>query len=137
MQLMPQPPLQPGEDLVYTTRTSWWSERYLLALGVALLPLAGLGGVLIARAWWSVESSRVWVTTRRVVWQQGLLDRRIVEVNLKRIDAVVVEQRLDERLMGCGTVEVGAGTLGRIRVEAVAAPTLLRDFIVELQSRAG
>jgi uncharacterized membrane protein YdbT with pleckstrin-like domain len=134
MHLIPRLSLQTDEQLIHTACTSWWSRSGLLAIGLALLPFGGIGALVWAWAWWQVQSSRVWVTSRRLVWQQGLLDRRIVEVRVQRIDAVVVEQTLNQRLMGYGTVDVGAGALGRIRVEEVSAPMVLRAAIVETQA---
>ncbi len=124
--------LLPDEELLHTACTSWWSQTSLLAIGLALLPLAGVGALVLVRAWWQVQSNCVWVTTRRLVWEQGLLDRRVVEVRLQRVYAVV-EQTLNQRLLNFGTVDVGAGALGRIRVESVAAPNALRSAIAHAQ----
>ena len=133
MQMPPFFTLLQGEELVHTAQPSWWGQSGLVTLGVALLPLGGIGALLLAWAWWRLRSDRIWVTNLRLVWQQGLLDRRIVEVRLQRIDAIVVEQTFKERMLDYGAVEVAAGNLGRIRVDAMATPMKLREAIQRAQ----
>jgi uncharacterized membrane protein YdbT with pleckstrin-like domain len=72
--------------------------------GAALLALAAL---LVVRAVWRWERTRVVLTTEKLFVVHGTLRRRAAAVRLARIGAVEVEQSLLGRLLDYGTVIAG------------------------------
>ncbi len=98
----------------------------LLVLGGGLFTLPGvitgiLGAILIAaaallmlRAVWAWERTRLVVTTEKIYVVNGMLHRRAKAVRLRAVDAVEVDQSLLGQLFGYGTVVVGPLSVGHI-----------------------
>ena len=73
--------------------------------GLALLVVAA--GLAIAAVWrW--DRTRVVVTTEKLFVVHGILGRRGASVRLRGVDAIELEQSLPGRLLGYGTLVVGA-----------------------------
>jgi uncharacterized membrane protein YdbT with pleckstrin-like domain len=72
--------------------------------GTALLALAAL---LVVRAVWGWERTRVVLTTEKLFVVHGTLRRRTAAVRLARVGAVEVEQSLLGRLLDYGTIVAG------------------------------
>jgi uncharacterized membrane protein YdbT with pleckstrin-like domain len=110
--------LMNDEQVVYRARLHWvvfFSVRSFLTLFI--LPL-------IDR--WTSEFA---VTNRRVIIKVGLIARRTVEVNLAKVESVIVDQGVVGRLLGYGTIFV-VGTGGtRERFEAIANPLGFRQAV--------
>lgn len=69
------------------------------------------------------------VTNRRVIIKVGLIARRTVEVNLAKVESVIVDQGVIGRILGYGTIFV-VGTGGtRERFEAIADPLGFRQAV--------
>ncbi|HSP72535.1 MAG TPA: PH domain-containing protein [Gaiellaceae bacterium] len=91
----------------------------LAAAGGAALwlgwPATIAGAVLLAaaaalalRAVWGWDRTRVVVTTEKLFVVQGILGRRGASVRLRGVEAIELEQTLPGRLLGYGTLVVGA-----------------------------
>jgi uncharacterized membrane protein YdbT with pleckstrin-like domain len=135
--------LMPGEAVLYQARCHKlvFVGPVLLALlailtlvcfprhwQVALVP-GGLGLLLLPVPLARFLLSEYSVTTERLVVRLGVVERRVVELLLPRIEAVTVEQTVLDRLFDAGTVVV-TGTGGtRERFAGVAAPLELRRRI--------
>ena len=120
--------LQPGETIVYSTKLHWiiywrailllivsitlagaaWymadNKNLSLALGIAavIFALLGLSSALcIFIRRWTTELA---VTDRRVIYKEGLIARRTLEMNRSRVESVDVYQTILGRILGYGTV---------------------------------
>jgi uncharacterized membrane protein YdbT with pleckstrin-like domain len=114
--------LLPDEKIVYTARLHW-----KIFIGPSLIILAGillfiiqpiLGGVVAfvgllfwLRAFIEYKTSEFAVTTKRVIIKVGLLRRRTLELLLRQVEAISVEQSLLGRLFGYGSLTL-TGTGG-------------------------
>jgi hypothetical protein len=86
--------------------------------GVAMVqrwPLPALGALLLAaaamlalRAVCRWDRTRLVVTSEKLYVVHGLVRRRSAAVRLRAVDAVELEQTLPGRLLGYGTLSVGA-----------------------------
>jgi uncharacterized membrane protein YdbT with pleckstrin-like domain len=86
--------------------------------GAAMLvswPLPVLGALLLAaaaaialRAVWRWDRTRVVVTSEKLYVEHGIVRRHSAGVRLRAVDAVELEQTLPGRLLGYGTLSVGA-----------------------------
>ena len=110
------------ETIVYRARLHW-----KIFIGPSLLILAGillgiiqpiLGGVvaLMGLLFWlrdfiEYKTSEFAVTTKRVIIKVGLLRRRTLELLLRQVEAISVEQSLSGRLFGYGSLTL-TGTGG-------------------------
>jgi uncharacterized membrane protein YdbT with pleckstrin-like domain len=112
-----------GEVVVHEEKPHWilfLSWPSLLTLG--LLPLI---------EYWTSEFA---VTTKRVIMKVGWLSRRVLELNLHKIESVNVDQPLLGRLLGYGTITV-IGTGGtRETFHRIASPLVFRKAFQEQES---
>jgi len=132
--------LNPGETVVFTTRTH--PKKILFPVLIAIIVLAAAGflsvhtsgylllvvwvvaAVLIA--WLTVGHVLAWlcdtytVTDRRVLTRTGVITRRGHDIPLNRISDVSSEHDLIDRLLGCGTLIISdASTQGRVALPDV------------------
>ena len=137
--------LQPGEAVGYRGRLHW----VLMAPGLALvstaavvslmatfqaqpdlrLPLLAvsvllcLAGLLMTlRAWIRRLSTEIIVTNRRIIVKTGLIGRRSIEMNLDKVESVLVDQGILGRILDFGTLVIRGVGSGLEPVSNVAAP---------------
>lgn len=132
--LRPHLDLEPGEAIVWTSHRSWWTQFGLLSLGTLLLPAFGIGFFAFAVAWWRVWSTTFWVTNRRIVLRRGILARREVEVPIRRIDAITVEQDLFERALGYGQIQISVEGTDTAQLRGTCSPVAVRSAIRQVQA---
>ena len=90
-------------------RIATTNEWYESVLQTAFLALALLGvfGLIARFASW--RTTHFVVTTHRVIYQKGILGRQRLEIPLQRVNNVMFEQSIFERLVNCGDVIVESG----------------------------
>ncbi|MEZ5141395.1 MAG: PH domain-containing protein [Acidimicrobiales bacterium] len=71
---------------------------------VALLVLVGL--VYFLRVFLTWASTDFVLTTDRVVYRSGIIAKRGIEIPLERINTIFFEQRIFERLLGLGDLQI-------------------------------
>jgi uncharacterized membrane protein YdbT with pleckstrin-like domain len=121
--------LQPHEELVLDLRPHWWYLAPVAAalagavvLGMVALgagapsPIQALAGLLIVAAlvvfgvryvrWASTSFA---VTSERIVFRQGLVARRGVQMPLEKVNTVDFHQTVWERLIGAGDLVIESG----------------------------
>ena len=105
--------LQPGETIVYRAHLHWivYLAGILLVLAAVLLALAAvvlpgdavrlglmlaalialfLGLFQMVRAWFVVANTEIVVTNRRLIYKTGFIARDTVEMNLDKVESVLV-----------------------------------------------
>lgn len=132
--------LLPGEQVVYKASLHW--IIYLRAVVVVLIgagllavePTVGalgmlLGLVLAVPAYVRARTSEFGVTTKRVVIKMGLIRRRTVELLLKHVEAMAVDQSVAGRLLNFGSITL-SGTGGVREVfHNISAPLDFRRHV--------
>lgn len=145
--------LQPGETITYRARLHWivYLGGIVLVLAAVILALlaaalrAGdtvrLGLMLAAlialflglfqmlRAWFVAGNTEIVVTNRRLIYKTGFVARDTVEMNLDKVESVLVEQTLLGRMLDFGTVIVRGVGSGLEPIDRVAAPLQLHRNI--------
>lgn len=145
--------LQPGETIAYRARLHWIAYLggivlVLAAVILALLAVALPGGdavrlglmlaALIAlflglfqmlRAWFVVANTEIIVTNRRLIYKTGFIARDTVEMNLDKVESVLVEQTLLGRMLDFGRVIVRGVGSGLEPMDRIAAPLELHRNI--------
>ena len=135
--------LLPDEHVVYRTSFHWiiFVRPALVMLGgIALLialpkvPLAGVPVVLLGLlllmsplvAYWSTEFG---VTNKRMIVKIGFIRRRTLELLLRQVEALSVDQSLSGRMLDYGTITLsGTGGVREI-FQRVREPLELRRRI--------
>lgn len=122
----PDDALAPHETLVLNLHPHWWfiaKSGIMLVLAVVVLgggAIAVSNGALTWLATVVILVALVWFVTRflqwistffvltsdRVIWREGVLRRRSIEIPLERINTVFFEQRLVERILGLGDIDI-------------------------------
>jgi uncharacterized membrane protein YdbT with pleckstrin-like domain len=124
-----------GEVLVHRARMSWWSQAWLILLGLVTLIAFGLGLVFLIWAAINVRSTEIAITNRRVIAKTGFIRRHTVEINLDKIEALKVEQGLMGRVLNYGTIFMsGAGT-SVAPMRDIADPLVFRRKFMEATNR--
>jgi len=123
-----------GERVLHRARMTWWSQFWLIVLGLVLLVVVvGLG--FLAWAWINVRSTEIAITNRRIIAKLGFIRRSTVEINLEKVEALRVEQGLMGRLLNYGTVFIsGAGT-SVAPMRDIADPLVFRRKFMEATNR--
>lgn len=135
--------LLPGEQVVYKAhlhRIIFVKSLLVIAVGLLLLALEPrVGGIVILvglilalPAFIRYKTSEFGMTTKRVVIKVGFVRRRTVELLLRQIEAISVDQSLMGRMMSFGTITIsGTGGVREVFTD-VAAPL---DFRHQIQSQ--
>jgi len=137
--------LQPGESIAYRARLHW----VLMAPGIALTAASALAGGVVAakapadmrvwllglcavvfvlganqllRAWLRRLSTEIIVTNRRIILKSGLIGRKSIEMNIDKVESVLVNQGILGRMLDYGTLVIRGVGSGLEPVANVAAP---------------
>jgi uncharacterized membrane protein YdbT with pleckstrin-like domain len=123
-----------GERILHRGRVSWWSEFWLILLGLVTLVVV-IGLVFLVWAWVRVRSTEVAITNRRVIAKFGFIKRHTVEINLDKVEALRVEQGFWGRVLNYGTILIsGAGT-SVAPFPHIADPLVFRRKFMEATAR--
>jgi uncharacterized membrane protein YdbT with pleckstrin-like domain len=137
--------LLPGETVVQRARLHW--IVFLKAIVVALIGLGLLflqpivGGVVIAVGilmavppWLERLTSEFGVTSKRVIIKVGLIQRRTLELLIRQVEAISVDQSLTGRIFNFGTITL-SGTGGvRETFHNISNPLEFRRSIQSLST---
>ena len=143
--------LQPHEEIKFVGSMHW--VRYVPALGLALVALVvyllgqgagsfegwfSIAALLIlasalfvgGRAWFQNWITEIAVTNLRVIYKTGFINRHTTEMNMDKVESVIVDQSLLGRLLGYGSVSVRGVGEGIEHLKHIANPIALRNAIV-------
>jgi uncharacterized membrane protein YdbT with pleckstrin-like domain len=132
--------LLPDEEVIYKATLHWkifWKSSIVVLVGIFCLAihamlagaLTGIGLALGLRAFIDYKCSEFGVTTKRVIIKVGFLRRRTLELLLRQVEAISVEQGVIGRLFDYGTV-ILTGTGGVHEVfHNISAPLEFRRRI--------
>jgi uncharacterized membrane protein YdbT with pleckstrin-like domain len=104
-----------------------------IELLVALLILVALGWFLLHLTRW--VSTWFVLTSERVVYREGLVAKRSIEIPLDSISAVLFEQRIVERMLGFGDITIqSSASEGDAVFNDIRKPSLVQKTIYEEMS---
>jgi hypothetical protein len=144
--------LQPGETIAYRARLHWiiyLSGLVLIVAAIAFavaavvlkMPSLRIGLLLAAlialflglfqmiRAWIVAVNTEIIVTTRRVIYKTGFISRNTVEMNLDKVESVLVQQGIVGRMLDFGTVIIRGVGAGLEPVDNIGAPLDLHRHV--------
>ena len=142
--------LRPDENILAVGRMHWIVYArgvvvLVVGLGIALVSLEGaaggvirvagglialLGLLMVARAWVEQATTEIAVTTKRVIQKRGLIWRKTAEMNMDKVESVLVDQSLFGRLLNYGTIVVRGTGSGIEGLRFIADPLALRSTMV-------
>ncbi len=121
------------ERIVHIGHISLWSLWHVIAAGVVLLPVFGLGLIFLAIAYVRFKSVELAVTTKRVIVKHGFIRRQTVEMNLSKVESIQVEQGVLGRLFDFGTLIVSGTGASHAPLTGIADPMGFRKAFIEAQ----
>jgi uncharacterized membrane protein YdbT with pleckstrin-like domain len=137
--------LLPGETVVQRARLHWivfLKAVAVVIVGVALLFLQpivgavviGVGLLMAVPPWLERLTSEFGVTSKRVIIKVGLIQRRTLELLIRQVEAISVDQSLTGRILDFGTITL-TGTGGvKETFHNIANPLEFRRSIQSLSS---
>jgi uncharacterized membrane protein YdbT with pleckstrin-like domain len=146
--------LQPGETITYRSQLHWivylpgWLIMAVGLAGLLLLPYREAGGfyhyasfsvmavalVVLFIAWIKRVTTEIAVTNRRLIFKQGFISRRTMEMNMDKIESIDVNQSVIARVMGYGTIIVRGTGSGLEPLKVVDDPIALRNGVMRAAS---
>ena len=98
------------ERVVYTGEISFWSLLPLIVIGFLLLSIKGIGIIFWIIALIRYQTTELVITNKRVIAKVGLIRRRTIEMNVRKIESIQVEQSMLGRMCDYGSLVIsGAG----------------------------
>ena len=138
--------LLPGETVVQRARLHWivfLKAIAVVTVGVIVLFLlqptvgaiiGGAGLLMAVPPWLERATSEFGVTSKRVIIKVGLIQRRTLELLIRQVEAISVEQSLAGRMFNFGTITL-TGTGGvRETFNNISRPLEFRRSIQSLSS---
>jgi len=111
-----------GEQLIYQARLSMWSQPALVLVGIVLLPVFGVGLLLLAWAWLICRTTELAITNRRIVSKSGIIRRTTIELRLDKIESITVDQGIIGRILNFGSITISGTGGDKTPIERIAAP---------------
>ena len=139
--------LLPGETVVQRARLHWIVFLKAIAVFIAGLALlyfdpktigvvvSSIGLVMAVPPWLARWTSEFGVTSKRVIIKVGLIQRRTLELLIRQVEAISVDQSLAGRIFNFGTITL-TGTGGvRETFHNIANPLEFRRSIQSLSTQ--
>jgi uncharacterized membrane protein YdbT with pleckstrin-like domain len=121
------------ERIVHVGHISLWSLWGYILPGILLLPLFGLGLVLLLVAYVKYRTTELAITTRRVIAKFGFISRRTVELNIQKVESIQVEQSMMGRILDYGTLIISGGGNPQAPIPGISHPIAFRKAFIEAQ----
>lgn len=147
----PESELHATEELILDLHPHWW----FFAKSVAGLAVSVVVAIFVlAQGWswanvpvalfvfgtlvWFVQRYIAWVSTHfvltsdRVIYRSGIISKHGIEIPLERINTIFFHQRIFERLLGLGDLEIeSASKDGAQRFEDIQNPSGVQNEIYQ------
>lgn len=109
--------MEQSESVLWSGRPSHLYFCPAYVLGLCLIPLYGLGLILVALALLRRRTTRYQVTADRVIARAGIIGKCRREVLLADVLAVELRQGVIGRLVGIGDVHVATAATGGVEID--------------------
>lgn len=127
------------EQVKYEGKTSVWSllPKILLGLILILLHFHGigiLGGLLLwIAAAISYYTTELAITNKRVIAKFGFIRRNTVEINIQKVESILVDQGILGRFFNFGSVVVSGAGDQKAPIPGISDPLKFRKIFFEVQ----
>lgn len=124
------------EKIVHIGHISLWSLSHLIALGLVLLPVFGLGLIFLVMAFVRYKTTELAITSKRVIVKLGFIQRRTVEININKVESIQVDQAILGRIFNFGTLVISGAGNPQAPITGISAPMDFRKAFIEAQDQA-
>ena len=123
------------EKIVHVGHISLWSLAHLIAGGVLLLPVFGLGLIFLIMAYVRYKTTELAITSKRVIAKFGFVSRRTVEININKVESIQVDQGILGRIFNYGTLIVSGAGDPQAPIPGISEPMAFRRAFIEAQEK--
>lgn len=124
------------EKIVHVGHISLWSLSHLFALGIVLLPVFGIGLIFLVVAYVRYKTTELAITSKRVIAKFGFISRRTVEINIKKVESIQVDQGILGRVFNYGTLVISGAGDPQAPIPGISEPMAFRRAFIEAQDQA-
>ena len=129
--------LTKDEVVQYEGRISLWSLTHLIVLGVLLLPLYGVGLILLAMAFIRYKTTELAFTNKPVIAKFGFISRQTVELYIPKVESIQVHQGILGRIFNYGSLIISGAGNPQAPIPGISDPMAFRRGFMEMQETAG
>ena len=106
------------------------SSPFKFALSVLLIPVFGLG-ILILLFWYvSTKADKFEIRAGEVLWTHGLLNKQYTEISMSSIRTIKISQSIIQRMLNAGDIEIyTSGDAPELSVKGLPDPRRIRELI--------
>lgn len=120
--------LMNGEQVEYKAELSNWAFFTEILISIILIPvIIGLVGLLIIHI--TKKSTEIAVTNKRLIYKKGFIKRDTVELNIKKIESIQVEQSIMGRIFDYGELIVSGTGSSHAPIKFIKDPMRLRTEV--------
>jgi uncharacterized membrane protein YdbT with pleckstrin-like domain len=139
--------LRPGEHVLADGKLHWIIySPIILWLAPAIIGVAVFGtgklrvganifilfGCILVHAlaiWIRRRTTEIAVTDRRVIYKTGVIRRHTAEMNMDKVESVLVDQSILGRILGYGTIHIRGTGVGLENLRYISSPISLRNTV--------
>jgi uncharacterized membrane protein YdbT with pleckstrin-like domain len=125
--------LVPGEQIVYKGELSLWHLAPRIILGILLLPVFGLGLLLLIGVVIRYKATELAITNKRVVAKFGFIRRSTVEIGIPKIESIQVNQGIFGRIFNFGSIVMAGAGNPQAPIPGISQPMEFRKRFLEQQ----
>ena len=125
--------LSQDEEITYEAKLSLWSMLPQILLGIILLPLLGIGLIFLVGVYLKYISTELAITNKRVIAKFGFIRRSTIEINLRKIESIQVDQGIIGRIFDYGSLVVSGAGNPQAPIPGISNPLAFRQAFVGTQ----
>ncbi len=117
------PELPDSEQILYQANPAMFRNHPIgFVLGWLLVPVFGLGLLVLVPWWIKCLGTELFVTERRTILRRGILSRKISDIMNEDVRNIQISQSFLQRLLGVGTVGVSSSGQSGVEIEVAGIP---------------
>ncbi len=120
-----------GEKVIYNAELSNWAFFANILIGIILTPIV-IGIFILIYVYFVKNSTEIAVTNKRIIYKTGFIKRDTVELNIKKIESIQVDQSVWGRMLNHGEIVVSGTGSSHAPIKYIKDPLRLRSQIANV-----
>jgi uncharacterized membrane protein YdbT with pleckstrin-like domain len=112
-----------SEVVLYSAHPSMFRNRpvgYIICL--LLVPVFGVGFVILLSWWLHCQGTTLTVTNRRIVLRTGIISKRLSDIRNADVRNIQLNQSFFQRMLGVGSVGISSSGQSGVEIEVAGIP---------------
>lgn len=128
--------LMKDENITYTGKVSLWSLFPYFFVGLFFIFFYGVGVLFWIAAYIKYKTTELAITNKRVVAKFGFISRKTIEINIKKVESIQVDQGILGRIFNFGSLVVSGAGNPQAPIPGISNPVGFRRAFMETQEEA-